>query len=86
MEPSELVIHATGLKKSFDDKQVLNGVDLKIPRGAIVGLIGTNGAGKSTLLKCLLGLLKITEASARVYGDDPWDLSVETKAKLGYVP
>ena len=86
MEPSELVIEATGLRKSFDDKPVLNGVDLKIPRGAIVGLIGANGAGKSTLLKCLLGLLKITEGSARVYGDDPWDLSVETKAKLGYVP
>ncbi|MEP3478155.1 MAG: ABC transporter ATP-binding protein [Fuerstiella sp.] len=86
MEPSELVIHATGLKKSFDDKQVLNGVDLKIPRGAIVGLIGTNGAGKSTLLKCLLGLLKISNGSAKVYGEDPWDLSVATKAKLGYVP
>ena len=76
MEPSELVIEATGLRKPFDDKPVLNGVDLKIPRGAIVGLIGANGAGKSTLLKCLLGLLKITEASARVYGDDPWDLSL----------
>lgn len=86
MESSELVIQATGLKKSFDDKQVLNGVDLQIPRGSIVGLIGTNGAGKSTLLKCLLGLLKITDGWASVYGENPWDLSEATKAKLGYVP
>lgn len=86
MESTELVIQTSGLKKSFGKTDVLNGVDLKIPRGSIVGLIGTNGSGKSTLLKCLLGLLKITNGSAAVYGENPWDLSVATKAKLGYVP
>lgn len=86
MESSELVIQTSGLKKSFGQTDVLNGVDLQIPRGSIVGLIGTNGAGKSTLLKCLLGLLRISKGSATVYGEDPWDLSVATKAKLGYVP
>lgn len=86
MESNEFVIQTSGLKKSFGKSNVLNGVDLQIPKGSIVGLIGTNGAGKSTLLKCLLGLLKISEGSASVYGDDPWDLSAKTKAKLGYVP
>jgi ABC-2 type transport system ATP-binding protein len=48
--------------------------------------MGTNGSGKSTLLKCLLGLLKIDEGKATVFGSDPWDLPEEVKARLGYVP
>lgn len=84
---SESVIQARGVFKSFDrSQQVLNGVDLEIPSGTVVGLLGTNGSGKSTLLKCLLGLLRIDEGHAEIFGDDAWDLSAETKARLGYVP
>ncbi len=43
---SEFPINTRGLRKSFDDKQVLAGVNLEIPVGAVVGLIGTNGTGK----------------------------------------
>lgn len=86
MESTPPVIQTVGLKKSFGSTEVLKGIDLTIPHGAIVGLIGTNGAGKSTLLKCLLGLLRISRGSATVYGEDPWDLSPSTKARLGYVP
>jgi ABC-2 type transport system ATP-binding protein len=83
---SEFPIETRGLRKSFKDKQVLNGVDLKIPPGTVVGLIGTNGTGKSTLIKCLLGLLRIDAGEAEVLGEDPWDLSESAKARLGYVP
>jgi len=83
---SEFPIDIRGLRKSFKDKPVLNGVDLKIPPGSVVGLIGTNGTGKSTLIKCLLGLLRIDSGEAEVLGEDPWDLSESAKARLGYVP
>jgi ABC-2 type transport system ATP-binding protein len=80
------VITCSGVTKIFGKTEVLKGVDLEIPHGSIVGLLGTNGAGKSTLIKCLLGLLKISSGTATVCGEDPWDLSAETKNQLGYVP
>ncbi len=75
-----------GLVKSFSAQPVLKGVDLTIPVGAVVGLVGTNGSGKSTLIKCLLGLLKPTRGKATLFGEDPWNLSTKSKGKLGYVP
>jgi ABC-2 type transport system ATP-binding protein len=80
------MIQITQLTKNFDDKQVLRGVDLDIPTGTVLGLLGRNGCGKTTLIKCLLGLLRSTGGSATLLGDDAWDLSAETKANLGYVP
>lgn len=80
------VIETRHLAKGFGSKQVLQDVNLTIPRGAIVGLLGTNASGKSTLIKCLLGLLRISHGSATIYGDDAWDLSADTKSRLGYVP
>ncbi len=80
------VIRCANLQKSYGKTEVLRGVDLVIPTGSVVGLLGTNGAGKSTLIKCLLGLLRITAGTATVFGEDPWDLSAATKARLGYVP
>lgn len=83
---SESVIVTSGLRKSFDSNEVLRGVDLDIAPGSVVGLIGTNGSGKTTLIKCLLGLLRIDSGSATLLGSDSWELSNETKARLGYVP
>ncbi len=83
------VIHVRGLEKSygrFRSKAVLKGVDLTIPAGTVMGLVGTNGEGKSTLIKCLLGLLRSSGGEMRVFGEDPWDLSPATKARIGYVP
>jgi ABC-2 type transport system ATP-binding protein len=80
------VIRCDKLQKSFGGTEVLRGVDLVVPQGAVVGLLGTNGAGKSTLIKCLVGLLRITSGAAAVFGEDPWNLSAATKARLGYVP
>lgn len=80
------VIEAKGLIKRFGTATVLAGVDLAVSPGAVVGLVGRNGAGKTTLIKCLLGLLRITEGKAAIFGEDPWDLSAAAKARLGYVP
>ncbi len=83
---SDSVISIQQLKKSFGSKAVLQGVDLNIPAGAVVGLVGTNGSGKSTLIKCLLGLLRPTGGTISLLGEEPWNLSASAKSRLGYVP
>ncbi|MGD0384169.1 MAG: ABC transporter ATP-binding protein, partial [Thermoguttaceae bacterium] len=82
----EPVISAQQVYRRFGDKEVLRGVDLTIPRGSVVGLLGKNAAGKSTLIKCLLGLLRINAGNLQVFNDDSWSLSAARKARLGYVP
>jgi ABC-2 type transport system ATP-binding protein len=82
----EIAIKIAGLQKSFGKKPVLRGVELEVPRGAIVGLMGMNGSGKTTLVKCLLGLLNLDGGSARLLGCDAANLSADVKGRLGYVP
>lgn len=80
-----------GLEKRYrsgwrTSKEVLAGVDLEVPRGGIVGLLGVNGSGKTTLLKILVGLLKADAGMPRVFDDDPWTMRSATKRRIGYVP
>lgn len=51
------MIEIKGLTKKYGSKTALDNVDLKLPRGEIIGLFGENGAGKTTLMKCILGFL-----------------------------
>jgi ABC-2 type transport system ATP-binding protein len=64
-------LEARGLRKAFGKTVALDGVDLKVEEGRILGLIGPNGAGKSTLLNCVLGLIPY-EGQLNVVGLDPW--------------
>jgi len=66
------IIEARGLRKSFGSTIALDGVDLNIEAGRIVGLIGPNGAGKSTALNAILGLTS-HQGELRVLGRDPWN-------------
>ena len=83
---TESVLELRHLRKSFGATQVLKDIDLSIYRGRVVGLLGKNGAGKTTLIKCAMGLLKLTSGTARLFGEDPWNMSGEAKARIGYVP
>lgn len=65
-----LVISATGLTKRYGKHSVVKGIDLHIPAGRIVGLIGPNGSGKTTTLQALLGLIQC-EGDVTVLGLDP---------------
>ena len=64
-------LEARGLRKTFGATTALDGIDLKIEEGRILGLIGPNGAGKSTLLNAALGLIPF-EGELKVLGQDPW--------------
>jgi ABC-2 type transport system ATP-binding protein len=64
-------IEARGLRKTFGTTVALDGVDLKVDEGRILGLIGPNGAGKSTLLNAALGLIPY-DGDLKVLGQDPW--------------
>jgi ABC-2 type transport system ATP-binding protein len=65
------VIEARGLRKAFGSTIALDGVDLHIEEGRILGLIGPNGAGKSTALNAILGLIPY-QGELKVLGRDPW--------------
>lgn len=66
----EMAISIRGVKKSFKEKSVLNGVDLEIERGSIFALLGSNGAGKTTLIRMLTTLLQPDEGKIIIGGFD----------------
>ena len=70
IDMTNAVINARNISKKYDDSYALDGIDLQVMQGQIMGLIGPNGAGKSTFLQSVLGLLK-TEGTLEVLGLDP---------------
>ncbi|NNU77746.1 ABC transporter ATP-binding protein [Clostridium estertheticum] len=86
MENSESIISIKNLQMSYGNKLVLNGINLEIPRGQIIGYIGTNGAGKSTTIKIMLGILEGYSGTVEILGQDISNGSIEYKKKIGYVP
>ena len=71
------------LTKKYDNKIVLNDINLKIEKGKIIGLLGKNGAGKTTLLKLINDLLTKTSGEILVNGNT---IGVETKKAISYLP
>lgn len=83
---SEPVIQATLLVKHFGGTRALDGLDLRVEPGEVHGFLGPNGAGKSTTIRVLLGLIKPTSGTARVFGRDPWRDPVRIHRDIAYVP
>jgi ABC-2 type transport system ATP-binding protein len=65
------LIEARGLRKSYGATRALDGIDLRVEEGRVLGLIGPNGAGKSTAINAILGLTPY-QGELRVLGRDPW--------------
>src|SRR4051812_48443474 len=76
-------IEASGLVKRYDETVALGGVDLDVPRGAVLALLGPNGAGKTTTVRILATLTVPTEGSARVAGFDVTREPVEVRRRIG---
>jgi ABC-2 type transport system ATP-binding protein len=79
----EWAIEAEGLVKRFDGFTAVDGVDIRVPRGAIYGVLGPNGAGKTTTLRMLLGIIDPDAGVRRVLGHErPTDVA----RRIGYLP
>src|SRR6202453_2967670 len=70
IKPSRPAIAATGLRKSFGDQVVLDGLDLNVPPGTVFALLGANGAGKTTTVKILSTLISADAGDVQVAGHD----------------
>lgn len=81
-----LILAVEGLKKSFGKFEALKDVNLTLHPGEVLGFIGPNGAGKSTTIRVILGLIKASGGSAKVFGQDAWHDSVAIHRDLAYVP
>lgn len=78
-----LAIEVTGLSKSYGGRPALDGLDLHLAPGQIVGLMGDNGSGKTTLLKILAGVLAEWRGSVRIAGHTP---GPQSKALVSFLP
>ena len=65
---AEIVLELKNLSKSFAKNKVLNGINLTIKKGSVLGLMGENGAGKSTMMKCLFGIYAKDEGQILLEG------------------
>lgn len=81
--PAGLALEVRSLKVTLGATQVLRGVDLHVPRGQVVALIGPNGSGKTTLLRCLLGLQTADAGDVRILGQR---IGPAVLKRVGYVP
>ena len=77
------ILECRQLVKKYGSFQALNGIDLELPAGKIIGLLGPNGSGKTTLIKLASGLLQPTSGEILIDGMKP---GVETKRIVAYLP
>src|SRR6058998_2083236 len=77
-------IEARGLRKVFGSTIALDGVDLRVDEGRILGLIGPNGAGKTTALNAIVGLTPY-EGTLNVFGRDPWRQREELMRDVSFI-
>jgi ABC-2 type transport system ATP-binding protein/ribosome-dependent ATPase len=78
-----MLVEARNVSMNFGGFSAVDGVDLAVENGEIVGLLGANGAGKTTLIRLLLGLLNPSGGTVQLFGAAP---TVSTRRRLGYVP
>src|SRR5215831_10482044 len=84
-QESLLAVETTGLSKHFGARQVISGVDLRVPRGVAFGYLGPNGAGKTTLIRTLLGLTPASGGSMRLLGLAVPQRRAEALARVGAI-
>jgi ABC-2 type transport system ATP-binding protein len=76
-------ISINGLEFAYGNTPILKGIDLEIPRGVAFGVLGANGAGKTTFVRLLIGRLKATGGSAKIFGKHP---GPDLADSVGYMP
>jgi ABC-2 type transport system ATP-binding protein len=79
------VVEVEGLARRFGRALALDNISLRVPRGAVFGIVGANGAGKTTLIRHLLGLFRPQQGTVRVFGSDPVRDPVGVLGRIGYL-
>ncbi|MGI9599391.1 MAG: ATP-binding cassette domain-containing protein [Acidimicrobiales bacterium] len=79
-------IQAENLSKAFGSTQALDGLNLTVEAGHVMGFLGPNGSGKSTTIRVLMGLLRHDSGQVRILDQDPWADAVELHKRIAYVP
>ncbi|MGN7948266.1 ABC transporter ATP-binding protein [Microbacterium sp. 22215] len=85
-EPERLVLENVAFTYPGGEVPALSGVNLNLPMGSTLALVGSSGAGKSTLVDLILGLLEPTEGSVRLDDQNLHDVMAAWRSKVGYVP
>jgi ABC-2 type transport system ATP-binding protein len=80
------VIELKGLTKTYGEARGITDLTFKVEEGEIFGFIGPNGAGKSTTIRTMLGLIRPTSGSAKIFGKDCIADGAEIKREIGYLP
>jgi ABC-2 type transport system ATP-binding protein len=83
VQDTKIGVHATGLGKRFGDLWALRGLDLHVPVGRVLGLLGHNGAGKTTAIRILTTLSTPTEGQAQVAGHDVVAAPAQVRERIG---
>lgn len=85
----ENIIEIEGLKKSFGEKEVLKGINLKVAKGENVVVLGKSGEGKSVMIKCAIGMIEPDEGSIKIFGKEIVGLDdhqlKEIRIKVGFL-
>lgn len=82
----DVIVAMHQVSRRFDDREVLSGVDLKVRRGTILGIIGPSGAGKTTTIRMLTGAIAPTSGEVLVMGRHPKAFRRADRERIGYMP
>lgn len=82
----EIILKTTDLTKKYNNKAVVDNINIEIRKGEIFGLLGPNGAGKSTTMNMICSIVRPTAGEVEVLGKNPWKQKKEVIHKIGYIP
>jgi len=86
VDDTDFVVRTEALSKSYEGTNVVDSVDLRVPRHSVFGFLGPNGAGKTTTMKMLLGLIRPTSGTGSIFDLDIVADSPRVRLRIGYLP